>query len=389
MTNTEDTAPQFSDYPYSWDPGCGVTLDDFLKKRPSMVEDDGTKPWIWVKGSDPLREDANIDAALEEAADLLKEVSARVEEIKNDPSIPVRSNKKTGARSKKEIREEAQSEATTKLREIALRNGYLTGKWLVFTTPDKVDAIWNRLAHSLVSGPLSQTSAFHAKVSTTPRSPGPNYQHVICVYLPNVFDKDDVTKTGALLNPSCLQVMKVLLRNHGLNLSGAKSDLYTGIHLDSKHASGIPSTVWKNASLLKEDEIKQLKDEFFSSLEAEKHKKDDAKGKVGDGKEDEKAESTSKPKPKPRLQLKKKKVDDDPFASDDEEEEPKGETSKRPLKATSKPPSKVGGKPPSKAGNTAKKPPSKARTTVKRTREESESGEDEKPKRRAPLKSKE
>lgn len=32
MTNAEDTAPQFSDYPYSWGPGCGVTLDDFLKK---------------------------------------------------------------------------------------------------------------------------------------------------------------------------------------------------------------------------------------------------------------------------------------------------------------------------------------------------------------------
>ena len=32
MTNAEDTAPQFSDCPYSWDPDCGVTLDDFLKK---------------------------------------------------------------------------------------------------------------------------------------------------------------------------------------------------------------------------------------------------------------------------------------------------------------------------------------------------------------------
>jgi hypothetical protein len=84
---------------------------------------------------------------------------------------------------------------------------------LVFTTPDKVDAIWNRLARehlfirqahsprtfnppsdSLVSGPLAQTSAFLAKVSTTPKSPVSTYQHVICVYLPNVFDKDEVTK---------------------------------------------------------------------------------------------------------------------------------------------------------------------------------------------------
>ena len=56
--------------------------------------------------------------------------------------------------------------------------------------------------------------------------------------------------------------MKVLLRNHGLNLAGVKSNLYTMIGmfcmsglqrflstpiafpgLDSKHSSGIPSTV--------------------------------------------------------------------------------------------------------------------------------------------------
>jgi hypothetical protein len=56
--------------------------------------------------------------------------------------------------------------------------------------------------------------------------------------------------------------MKILLKNHGMNLSGVKSNLYTAIGasnqknfyfteefliidagLDSKHSSGIPSTV--------------------------------------------------------------------------------------------------------------------------------------------------
>ncbi|KAF9643115.1 hypothetical protein BDM02DRAFT_3104866 [Thelephora ganbajun] len=361
MTNSEDIAPQFSTYPYSWAPDCGVTLDEFLKKvpqRPSMVEDDGTKPWIWVKGSDPSREDTSTDEALEEAAELLKGATTRIEEIKNDSSIPVRSNKKTGARSKKELREEAQAEATTKLREIAVRHGYLTGKWLVFASPDKVDAIWNRLAHSLVSGPLAQTSAFLSKVSTTPKSPGQHYQHVMCVYLPNIFDKDEVKK-----------VMRVLLRDHGLNLSGVKSDLYTGIHLDSKHASGIPSTIWKNTSLLTEDEIKQLKDEFFADLEAGKSKKADPEAGASDGKEGGMTEeSTSKSKAKHKLQLKKKKVDDDPFASDDGEGISETKTSKPPV---------------------SKKPFLKTSTATKRVREESESGEDVKPKRKAPLKSKE
>ena len=46
---------------------------------------------------------------------------------------------------------------------------------------------------SLASGPLSSTSAFCAKVATSPENAAPGYQHVICVYIPDVYDKEDVT----------------------------------------------------------------------------------------------------------------------------------------------------------------------------------------------------
>ena len=108
MTNSEDTAPQVTVYPYSWAPDCGVTLDDFLKKVrtryfPTLLtigaqwsgaetlngrgrwnktgehnnsivgaaaQRSPSVQWIWVKGSDPSRENTNMDAALEEATDL-------------------------------------------------------------------------------------------------------------------------------------------------------------------------------------------------------------------------------------------------------------------------------------------------------------------------------
>ena len=43
---------------------------------------------------------------------------------------------------------------------------------------------------SLVSGPLASTAAFTAKVSTSPEHDQPNYQHVMCIYVPDVYDKD-------------------------------------------------------------------------------------------------------------------------------------------------------------------------------------------------------
>jgi hypothetical protein len=108
------------------------------------------------------------------------------------------------------------------------------------------------LTASVVSGPLAATCAFSVKVATSPADGGSS-QHLICVYMPDVYDKDAVTEVMNMKFDSksylCLtdapapQVMKVLLRNHGLNLSGVKSNMYTALGIDSKHPSGLPSTV--------------------------------------------------------------------------------------------------------------------------------------------------
>ncbi|PBK82875.1 hypothetical protein ARMGADRAFT_689066 [Armillaria gallica] len=220
--------------PYAWSKSSEpeISLDHFLTKyRPSMVRDDGTKPWLWVRA----REESTVEgetAAIAQAAVVLEEATEKVQSIQNDASIPVRSNKKTGTKSKKEVREQVQVEAAEKLKEIAIKNGYTCGKWLVFASSEKVDSIWSSVARSLVDGPLSKTAAFCTKVATCPADEKPNYQHVLCIYMPNAYDKDAVT-----------EVMKVLLRHHGLNLSGVKTDLYTDLSIDSKHPSGIPSTI--------------------------------------------------------------------------------------------------------------------------------------------------
>ena len=47
---------------------------------------------------------------------------------------------------------------------------------------------------SLVSGPLCSTSAHLAKVATSPEQETANFQHLICVYIPDVYDKASVTE---------------------------------------------------------------------------------------------------------------------------------------------------------------------------------------------------
>ncbi|KIY50271.1 hypothetical protein FISHEDRAFT_8058, partial [Fistulina hepatica ATCC 64428] len=253
---------------YAWYKGEDneLTLEQFLTKyKPSMVQDDGTKPWIWIRGTGSLDSHENpLLQGLEELLILLwgLQMADDIFGQKNDAKIPIRSNKKTGVKGKKEVREQVQAEAAEKLKNISLKRGYTHGKWqvdylLIFAPPDKVDVIWTSIANSLVNGPLSTTSARLAKVSTCRRDGAENVQRLICIYLPDVYDKDSV--------------MKVLLRNHGLNLSGVKPDLYTAIGIDSKHPSGIPSTIWKRNVLLSEAESKALKDAYFAELS--QHKK--------------------------------------------------------------------------------------------------------------------
>ncbi|KAI5826988.1 hypothetical protein K523DRAFT_418813 [Schizophyllum commune Tattone D] len=414
MAKDEDTLP--SEYKYVWKPSSDTSLDDFLKKyKPSMVQNDGTKPWIWVTGNKDHAIPEGQTDAIEEASEILKETTEKVESIKNDASIPVRSNKKTGARSKKEVREEVQAEATKKLKEVSQKHSYVTGKWLIFAPADKVDLIWSGIARSLVTGPLASTAAFTAKVSTSPEHDQPNYQHVMCIYVPDVYDKDAMA-----------EIMRILLRNHGVSLSGVKSDLYTYIGIDSKHPSGIPSTIWKNSAVIPDAEAKELKDTFYKELAEKKQDAPDADKAAAVSSADPSAPAADKPAAAPKKPLLKKKKAKDPFASDSEEEnEPKEETkdieppsktkppsrssAKPPSRSNAKPPSKTASKPPSQSSvkptsrSSAKppstrssKPPSKTtaptRTTRKRKAEpilegsETESDDEPKPKKKAPAK---
>ncbi|KZV73957.1 hypothetical protein PENSPDRAFT_602017 [Peniophora sp. CONT] len=313
----EDEEPQDS-YPYMWSPDSDIPISEFASKhKPSMIQDDGTKPWIWVQsGRTPTRKDENVAEAVEEATSLLEEVKTKVQKIQDDPDIPLRSNKKKGTKSKKETRELEQAQASEKLKEISTRQGYVSGKMLVFCPNERVDITWKNVAESLLEGPLSKTTAYLAKVATCPINDTHNSQHIICIYVPDVYDQAAVT-----------EVLRVLVRQHGITPNGVKSNLYTSIGLDSKHPSGIQSTVWKNTALIPDAELKALKGEYFDEIPTDAKVAPSSKAKevaptAAEGVSDD-VKPASKVKAKSGPKLKRKAAADDPFASDSESDEPK------------------------------------------------------------------
>ncbi|KAF8608230.1 hypothetical protein BDV93DRAFT_486827 [Ceratobasidium sp. AG-I] len=251
-----------ADTTYSWKPSSEVTLDDFLQKcKPTMVVDDGTKPWIWVRRveHEPLDaakesdEDYHGDPAVERAKNILDEYTEKIVAIQKDDSIPVRANKKKGLRSKKEVREEVMAEATEKLKETSQESKLTCGKWLFFAQPEHIDSLFARLARDLVDGALSHTPAFLAKVATTPADVGPNHRYLVCLYLPDLYDKAAAT-----------EVLRAVCKSIGVRPNSAKADIYTLIGLDSKHPSGIKSTIWNPHDLIPDAELKALTEAYWA-----------------------------------------------------------------------------------------------------------------------------
>ncbi|CAE6418131.1 unnamed protein product [Rhizoctonia solani] len=80
------------EYRYSWKPSSEPSIDEFLQKyKPTMVVDDGTKPWIWIRrlehepldsvnSTDSKDNDSN-KSAIENAHKLLEDYTEKIASI--------------------------------------------------------------------------------------------------------------------------------------------------------------------------------------------------------------------------------------------------------------------------------------------------------------------
>jgi len=155
---------------------------------------------------------------------------------------------------------------------------------------------------------------------------------------------------------------------------------FFSLGIDSKHASGIPSTVWKNAAILPDKDSKELKNAYFAGLASNKGPSTEttALPSVAAAEKSESTVASAKTKPKPKL----KKVEDDPFASDDDGKEvPNIPAKHKKTEAREPKPRKESDDDDSDDGR--KK--SKAKASTKRTKkveDDNDEAEDERPKKK-------
>ncbi|SCV73417.1 BQ2448_7343 [Microbotryum intermedium] len=239
-------------------------------------------PWYWVviprskDDKDGALKPAD-EQSLESRVEFMQQGQVLVETLTQDckhiaATAPVRGNKKTGAKSQKELREIEHAKFNDQVAALAKKSNLLTGKWLLYPTAENVDAIWAKLVNAIAKpdGALAKTGSVHtAKVSThaeegqsvtfVPRASAFSYEterwillrtlrrgYVICVYCDDSWDRDGVGKA-----------FKCLVRDLGLISSAYKSDANTLLGIDSKHSSGIRSSLYGKTDFMTKDEIDQ------------------------------------------------------------------------------------------------------------------------------------
>ncbi|GAA5836928.1 hypothetical protein JCM3766R1_006300 [Sporobolomyces carnicolor] len=247
-------------------PATHDEIDNFLTVWKPSAQKPAPTGWIWCQlaqatsektdSGKPAEDSLERDSEFErEGQELVEALLARCTEIKE--TAPTRAKK--GEKSQKALRDEEYASFGDKVKHLAQKYNVLSGKWLLFADAEAVDGVWSKIVKALADadGALAKTGVVKtAKVASI--SQGGESQ-VICVYVHDSWDKAAVGIA-----------FKCLVEDLKLVSSAYK----TILGIDSKHESGIKSSLYGKLDFLSKDEIdKALASPAKESLAKEVRKK--------------------------------------------------------------------------------------------------------------------
>ncbi|CAO1636025.1 unnamed protein product [Parajaminaea phylloscopi] len=237
--------------------GVKSGLNQFLDSNlPSKTKSVGNESFIYVcsgRRSEPkAQEQLTMKNALAEAQAEMLQLQTAYETIDHDDRIPLRQSKAKGrskAQRKKALTDRLGAEV---LPSLAQEGGLDGGKWLFFKDEAYVDGTFRALAHSIVDGPLSKTRAnvHTVKVSCCDRLRD-GKEYLIALHFDDIWSAE-----------TAREVAETVIRHHSQFSRACKTDLYSVLEIDSKHWSGLSSSLYNLNTLVPQDVQKELKEAY-------------------------------------------------------------------------------------------------------------------------------
>ncbi|GAA5898486.1 hypothetical protein JCM6882_007793 [Rhodosporidiobolus microsporus] len=289
-------------------PSNASEVESFLTTYKPSTNNASHGPWYWVqiprtdddKNGKPAEhlngEDEGYAGFETDAAEVMSKLDSRLEWIK--ANAPVRGNKKEGTKSQKELREVEHEKLREDLEKLAKKHKILSGKWLFFRKDDLIDVTWEKIvkAIALRDGVLAKTGVVTtAKVSSVAEEGSGDPNHVICVYVNDSFDQEQVKKA-----------FKVLVEDLGLVSMAYKADAYTIAGIDSKRpGGGFKSSLYGKTTFMTNDEIEEALKKLSKAKEVKKKTAEEEAAEGANEGFDTASESEEEERPRKKAKSKK------------------------------------------------------------------------------------
>ncbi|KAL5365732.1 hypothetical protein BJX96DRAFT_18907 [Aspergillus floccosus] len=167
-------------------PTADESIPDFLARLPaSKTRVDDAGPWLYVNAPNHPAHEADIATLVAKGTKLLHAYEDKKAELE---AAHDRSGAKTRApltRKLNPIRQTLEKEIFALARE----TGVVTGKWMLFLTPDRIDEFWAAIVEATARGELG----IAAKVATD-EGKGQDSARLLAVYTRDYADRDDVKR---------------------------------------------------------------------------------------------------------------------------------------------------------------------------------------------------
>jgi hypothetical protein len=206
----------------------------FLSRLPpSTTQLTFTRPWIWMHNPKvPSTEDGDIPTLLRKGRELLQE-------YENESTVLREAHDKSGAKTTAALTRKLnplRRELEKNILALARETGVTHGKWMLFPTPDQVDAYWDAVVKAMERGELGDV----AKVAL---NDGSGKARLICVYTADFEDTEDIKRVVKKL-------VDIGLVEKGTRPIYYKCDAYTYLEISSKNDYGLKASMFSSRDVL-------------------------------------------------------------------------------------------------------------------------------------------
>ncbi|KAJ0426275.1 hypothetical protein BJY00DRAFT_129123 [Aspergillus carlsbadensis] len=213
--------------------GRGESSSAFLARLPaSTTKEENAGPWIYLHTPESEREQSDVPTLQRKGLEALytyenKEARLRQENDQKGGSNVALSRKLSPLR----------RELETRLFALAQETNVVSGKWMLFITPDRIDSYWRRVVEGTMRGELG----YAAKVATD--AGDGQRARLICVYTKDYRDREDIKRV--LTN-----LMELKLVRKGERPVYYKCDVLTYLEIMSGNPYGLKPTLCSSADVM-------------------------------------------------------------------------------------------------------------------------------------------